>query len=62
MSFFCINVYFIFIGLTRGGNNICLIGLYGLYEMIWELCLVDPHWARRKVIVIEYLVKKYYNS
>jgi len=62
MSFLCINVYFIIIGLTRAGNNISLIGLYGLYEIVWELCLVDPHWARRKVIIIEYLVRRYYNS
>ncbi len=62
ICFFVINVYFTILGLARDGDSICLAGLYGLYEMVWEICLVDPHWARRKVIVIKYLVKYFYNS
>lgn len=62
LCFFAINIYFTMLGLARDGDSICLAGLYGLYEMVWEICLVDPHWARRKVIVIKYLVKHFYNS
>jgi hypothetical protein len=62
LCFFGINIYFTILGLARDGDSICLAGLYGLYEMVWEISLVDPHWARRKVIVIKYLVKHFYNS
>lgn len=62
LCFFSINISLTILGLARDGDSICLAGLYGLYEMVWEISLVDPHWARRKVIVIKGLVKCFYNS
>jgi len=46
----------------KGGDVVCLAGVYGLYEIIWEVSKVDPHWTRRKFIVIRFLIKKFYNN
>lgn len=44
----------------RDGDVVCLAGLYGVYEMIWEFIRVEPHWTRRKVILIQFIKKRLY--
>lgn len=62
ICFLMINSTFLLIGCVRDGDVVCLAGLYGVYEMIWEFVRVDPHWTRRKIIIIQYFLKKFYHS
>jgi hypothetical protein len=62
LCFLGINLTFLLIGCVRDGDVVCLAGLYGVYEMIWEFLRVEPHWTRRKVIMISYLKKRLYPS
>jgi hypothetical protein len=52
ICFLGINCTFLLIGCLREGDVVCLSGLYGLYEIIWEFVKVEPHWTRRKIILI----------
>lgn len=60
LCFLSINVFFCLIGCVRDGDVVCLAGLYGIYEMIWEFVRVDPHWTRRKIIILQALVRRFY--
>jgi hypothetical protein len=62
ICFLAINVTFLLIGCVRDGDVVCLAGLYGVYEMIWEFVRVDPHWTRRKIIIIQFFLKKFYHN
>jgi hypothetical protein len=60
ICFLVININFILIGCVRDGDVVCMAGLYGVYEMLWEFMLVSPHWTRRKIILIQFFLKKFY--
>ena len=34
--------------------------MYCLFELVWEYKQIGPCWSRRKVIVIEMFISKYY--
>lgn len=62
MCFLIINISFMLIGLSRNGDLVLVCGLYGVYEIVWEFMGVEPSATRRKLILISFILKKFYKE